>query len=370
MLVWNRSTAGKLIAAVAAIVVVAITIVAVRWNSSTPATTTAAMKGRTVAPQASPVTGRKFKILHIMSYHTPWEWTEGQLAGFKDALRDLDVEYKVYEMDTNRKSSKEWLTQATQEARKLIDEWKPDLVFTSDDTAPQYVVVHYINQDIPFVFSGVNADPKDYGFVGSKNVTGVVEHEHFVQSIRLLKQLVPTVHKIAIISDKAPRWKPVLERMKKAQQELGDVEIARCDFADTFEEFKQIVKGYEGVVDAWTALGYFELKDAEGKNMQYQDVSRWTTENSNLPDFTFWLDRVHYGNLCTVSVSAFAQGQDAGKIARGILVEGKSPSSFPMLPTIKGEPIINLARARKLGLTPSSDVLLTAKVFTKYMWEE
>jgi ABC-type uncharacterized transport system substrate-binding protein len=158
--------------------------------------------------------------------------------------------------------------------------------------------------------------------------------------------------------------------MKEAQQELGDVEIARCDFADTFEEFQQIVKGYEGVVDAWTVLGYFELKDAAGKNMQYQDVSRWTTENSNLPDFTFWLDRVHHGSLCTVSVSAYAQGQEAGKIARGILVEGKSPSSFPMLPTIKGEPIINLARARRLGLTPSSNVLLTARVFTKYKWEE
>ena len=93
-------------------------------------------------------------------------------------------------------------------------------------------------------------------------------------------------------------------------------------------------------------------------------------ENSRLPDFSYWLDRVSYGTLCAVSVSAVAQGQDAGKLARGILVDGKSPSSFPTLSTAKGEPIVSLARAKQLGITPTSDVLLTARVITKYKWNE
>ena len=42
---------------------------------------------------------KQFKILHIMSYHSPWKWTDDQLRGFKYALRDLNVEYKVYQMD-------------------------------------------------------------------------------------------------------------------------------------------------------------------------------------------------------------------------------------------------------------------------------
>jgi ABC-type uncharacterized transport system substrate-binding protein len=116
-------------------------------------------------------------------------------------------------------------------------------------------------------------------------------------------------------------------------------------------------------------LGISEFKDADDNNVPYQEVCRWTAENSKLPDFSFWVDRVDYGTLCAVTVSGYAQGQEAGKIARGILLDGRSPSSFPMLPTVRGEPIINLARARQFGLTPSSDVLLTAKVFTKYKWE-
>ncbi|MCF8053222.1 MAG: hypothetical protein K9L59_18450, partial [Desulfobacterales bacterium] len=56
------------------------------------------------ASQALP-SGEKMKVLHIMSYHTPWEWTTDQLNGFKDALQGLDIEYKVFEMDTKRHSS-------------------------------------------------------------------------------------------------------------------------------------------------------------------------------------------------------------------------------------------------------------------------
>ena len=60
----------------------------------------------------------------------------------------------------------------------------------------------------------------------------------------------------------------------------------------------------------------------------------------------------------------------AGKIAKGILLEGKSPSSYPMVPTVKGEPVISLARAKKLGLKVKSDILLTAEVLEKFEWEQ
>src|SRR3989304_4288688 len=163
---------------------------------------------------------RHFKILHVMSYHSPWEWTDKQLQGFKDALNDLDVQYKVFQMDTKRNSSEQWKLKVAAQAKELIDTWKPDLVFTNDDDAQLYVAKYYVNTDIPFVFSAVNAEPEEYGFAGSKNVTGVLERIHFVQTVRLLKQLVPTVHKIAIITDTGKMWGPIIEMMKQSESEL------------------------------------------------------------------------------------------------------------------------------------------------------
>ena len=60
----------------------------------------------------------------------------------------------------------------------------------------------------------------------------------------------------------------------------------------------------------------------------------------------------------------------AGKIAREILVEGKSPASLPMEPTVKGEPVVSLARAKALGIPVDSNILLTARVLEEFDWEK
>jgi ABC-type uncharacterized transport system substrate-binding protein len=313
---------------------------------------------------------KHFKILHIMSYHLPWKWTEEQLAGFKEALGDLDVEYKVIQMDAKRHSDEQWKLKVAAEAKELIGTWKPDLVFTGDDDAQQYVAKDYVNTNIPIVFCAVNAEPKEYGFAGSKNVTGVLERIHFTQAVQLLKQLVPTVHKIAIITDTGKMWVPVMENeLKRSESELPQgIEVAGYYVLSTFEEYKKTVKDCEGKVDALGMLGVFEFKDENGNNVPLEQVQRWTVENSTLPDFSFWDDRVKKGTLCAVTVSGIAQGQAAGKMARGILSEGRNPAGYPMKATEKGIPIVNLARAKKLNINPASSVLLTAEVVTEFTW--
>jgi len=312
----------------------------------------------------------KYKILHIMSYHSPWEWTDGQLNGFKSALKGLDVEYKVIQMDTKNNSSEESREKIAQEAKDLIDTWQPDLVYTTDDDVQKYIVKDYINKDTPFVFSGVNADPAGYGFVGSKNVTGVIEHQHFVESVELLKKISPDVKKIAVVIDDSAFWNGVTQKMREEESQLpDDVKIASYDLILTFEEYKQKIKEYQTTVDTIALLGVFNFKDDKGENVPFQEVLKWTAENSNLPDFSFWEDRISHGALSSVTVSSYEQGLAAGEIAREILIEGKSPASIPMKPTAKGEPVINLARAKALGLSIDSEILLTAKVIDKFSWE-
>lgn len=157
---------------------------------------------------------------------------------------------------------------------------------------------------------------------------------------------------------------------EKALVALPDCRFISWDTVRTFEEFKKKVGEYQTKTDALALLGIHGFKDNQGTNVPWQEVVRWTTENSQIPDLTFWKDRVPYGTLCAVYVSGYEQGRAAGEIAYGILVEGKSPASFPMVPTVKGEPIISLARARKLGIRVSSDLLLTAAVVSKFQWEQ
>ncbi|MCK9375650.1 MAG: hypothetical protein M0P73_05820 [Syntrophobacterales bacterium] len=305
---------------------------------------------------------KHWKILHIMSYHSPWKWTDGQFDGFKAALQGLDIEYKVFQMDMKRRTGEAWKQEASRAARELIDSWKPDLVYTSDDYAQKYVAEYYLNQKLPFVFSGVNADPSSYGFVGSTNITGVLEEEHIVETIRLLRQIVPTVNKIAIIYDDDPTWPPVLARIKKSLPHLQGLNIISWDLIHTFAQFKQRIVELQKEVDAIGFLGIFTFKDEHGNNVSYKTVCRWVLDHSNLPDFSFWEDRIAYGTLCAVNVSEYEQGYAAGQIARGILVEGRSPASYPMKPTVKGVPMVNLLRAKKLGIRIKTGILLSVTV--------
>jgi ABC-type uncharacterized transport system substrate-binding protein len=158
--------------------------------------------------------------------------------------------------------------------------------------------------------------------------------------------------------------------MRQKMQQLPGVEIVAWDTIQTFAEYKRKIAEYQGNADAIALIGIFNFKDEGGKNVPYQDVLKWTAQNSKLPDFGFWIDRVYFGTLCAVTVSEREQGLAAGRIARAILVDGKSPSSFPMKPTVKGNPAVSLARANKLGIKVKSGLLLSAEVVAKFDWEK
>ncbi len=304
-----------------------------------------------------------------MSYHSPWKWTDDQLNGFKFALKDLNVEYKIFQMDTKRNSGRKWIQEVSRQARRLIDSWQPDLVYTNDDNAQEYVTKYYLNTPLPFVFSGVNANPAKYGYVGSSNVTGVLEKVHFIASVNLLKKIVPEVKRIAVILDDENTWEGVVSRMKSQLKELPEITVVSWNYIDTFRNFKKRIRELQNQADAIALLGIFTYKDDAGKNVPYTQVLKWTAENSNLPDFSFWEDRISYGTLCAVTCSGYKQGLVAGKIAYGILKEGRRPSSYAMKPTVKGHPMINLARAKKMGLRLKTDILLSAEIVEHFIWE-
>jgi ABC-type uncharacterized transport system substrate-binding protein len=152
--------------------------------------------------------------------------------------------------------------------------------------------------------------------------------------------------------------------------QLPGIVLSEIKIVEAFSEFKSLMVSLQDRVDAVAMLGIFTFKDETGSNVPFAEVLKWTAENSKLPDFSFWGSRIPYGTLCAVTVSGYAQGLEAGKIARGVLIERRSPSSYPMKPTIKGKPVISLARANKLGIRINTDILLTAHVIQKYIWEE
>jgi len=303
-----------------------------------------------------------------MSFDSPFRWSDGQFSGFKEGLDIADAQYQVVRMDVKRNSAIQAKKAIAAQVESLVEQWKPDLIYTSDDDALTYIAVPHSGEARPFVFSGVNKSLADHGIEGSPNIVGVLEQEHFTQSVSFARQIDPRCRRIAVVGDKGPQWPPVIERIRRKMSELPECELVSVTQSDTFAQFQQSVLEAQERADLLVQLGVFALKGDDGQNVPYTQVQRWACENSRLPDISFWIDRVFHGVLASVTVSERAQGRAAGELARRILVEGVSPSSLVSEPTVKGHPAVNLTRARDIGLTVNSSVLLSSEVVQGYQW--
>ena len=316
-------------------------------------------------------TTKPLRILHVTSFDSVGRWTTEQFEGFRTALGpDLKAEFRVVELDTLRRSAVPEQQERARQARQLIESWRPDLVYATDDEAQDLVTRYYYNAAVPFVFSGLNKSPAQHGLTGAHNITGVLEQEHFAESVRLFKALVPGARRFQVLCDMAPLWTPTIERISRAAQTLDNVQIVAIDRIDSYAEFQKHVLENTNQSDAYIFLGISTFKDERGANVRLQEVQQWLASHSRVPEISFWSERVYYGALTGVTVSAREQGLAAGKLARAILVEGRNPASLPVVASKKGTPAINLARARALGIMPRSRELLTSEVATDFEWDK
>ena len=329
---------------------------------------TAIISGCIVHEEGTPDVKTGKKVLLIFSYHPEHPWVIEETRGAEDIFKGKGVEFEKFYLDTKRKTSAEWKKKVSEEAVKKIAEFKPDLVIVFDDNACELVAMKYAGKSLPFVFCGMNSDPEDYGFP-AENIAGVVERQHINGTIDLLKQLVPNVKKVAIITDNSPTSHGFVTRLEKTAL---PVEISECYTTDDFDAWKAKVKELQPMVDAIGLFVYHTIKDPakEGEiSLPPEDVLSWTLRNSKLPEFAFFDFTVRAGALCGVTLSGYEQGKAAAEIAIEIL-DGKKPVDIPIKCPEKGNPIVNKRRAEELNITIPTDIVKEVEIIDNGNWEK
>jgi len=316
------------------------------------------------------------KIFWLNSYNSDFQLVVENINAFKEVFKKegVEIEVKEFDLDELRNTSKEHQTTVTKEAIKLIDEYKPDLIYATDDPS-QEVVSKYVNTRIPIVFSGVNNEPQTYGYDKSKNVAGVLEREHFAETIDFLKSLYPNkITTIGVISQDLPQWKPVMDRIRQETDMFPKIQFIGWAMVHTFEDYKKKILEYQNIkVDAIMNFSIAGLVDEKNNSVPETEVTKWLVKNSHIPETTFWGFVVEDGALLSVEVSSEEQGKNAGIIAKSILIDGKLPTSFAFKSTEKGQRYLNLARAKSLDLSQkdiSSTILINSKIIKKFPWEK
>jgi hypothetical protein len=154
------------------------------------------------------------RILHVDSYHQGNEWNDRIAQAVRETLEGAGVELKVIHLDTKRQSSEAQKGAAALRAKRIIEEFRPDVVTASHDNAAEYLIMpYYKDAELPFVFCGLNWDASVYGLPYS-NVTGMVEVSPIPQIINLLTRYADG-DRIGCLTEDTPTKRKELEYHKR-----------------------------------------------------------------------------------------------------------------------------------------------------------
>ncbi len=288
------------------------------------------------------------KVLYINSYHKGLYWSDGIQKAIENTISNSNISifYKRIEMDTKRNSSESYKLKTAQKVKDIIDEFKPDVVITSDDNAAKYVIVPYFkDSSIPFVFCGVNADAKKYGFP-FKNVTGMVE-------IQLIPQIVQTLKKYTkgnrIIYLKGETLTSRIEAGFFEKQLNQKIEKR---FVTTTEEWKKEYLHAQENADILLTGNGAGVKDW---NENRDSIKDFVLKNTKIPSGT-WSAIVDDLVLLSYANRPEEQGTWAANTAIDIL-NGKDISTIPIVTNEKATIHINTKLGKKLNIVFPFDII-------------
>ncbi|MCZ7647514.1 MAG: hypothetical protein M5U26_20030 [Planctomycetota bacterium] len=272
------------------------------------------------------------RILVLHSYYTDYAWVKDIDVGIKRGLANRPYNVRYHYMDTKRHPFPEFMEKAGVTARRMINEWQPDIIIAIDDNAQKYVAKHYIDDPSKVIlFSGLNAELQDYGYDKAKNVSGIIERIPYDAARDIYLQVLPAdKRRIYHISDDS-------ETSVAIHKELENFDWSPLKFVEsrqisTIGEWKKAVKDAEDVSDCLMITHYHTLKDDNDptKIVKPQEVVEWTEKNTNLPTLGFWGFFVEEGGMMAVAVSPYEQGEIPARMAVSIIEGAKGqPGRMP-----------------------------------------
>ncbi len=301
-------------------------------------------------PGTSLAADQKHKILYVDSYHAEYPWSAGITSSIKKVLAERsDIELKITRMDTKRNISENFKRAAALKARKLIKEWRPDMVIASDDNASKYLVApYYSDSDLPFVFCGINGSADPYGFP-TRNVTGMIEVALVEEGVAALRKLTTKNQRIGYIAADVTSTRQILDYGRT----VVDIPTERVHFAKTLEQWKTAYRQLQTSADILLVGPRHGIPD-----WNEEEVVAFIADNSRIPSVSFYNYMYQY-SLLSFGTIAEEQGEYAARTALAIL-DGKNPATIPIVRNHKANILLNMKLAKKMGIKFPIDLVQNA----------
>lgn len=265
--------------------------------------------------------------------------------------RGISCDLRVFHMDIGRHTAEIWRDEQGKRAMIFGNVYEPDIFLVDGDEAARYFTQRAVDTHRKIVFFGVKGKPADYNFVGALNVTGVRESVPVRELFTLMRMLVPSAQRVAVLSDHSLEGEAVLAQIEsEADLPMPVVEVSR---ARTVSEWMEAVRAFQTKADVLLLASYNGvLQDTGYDTVPPDELLRMTSEANRLPDFSFWREAVGpNGVMAAKTVPPTVQAASAVSIAARILDGEEDISRIAIVTCRDCATIISKGRAARLGIT-------------------
>ncbi|AXH10833.1 histidine kinase [Malaciobacter halophilus] len=262
-------------------------------------------------------------ILILHSYNSGLKWSDGITQGIKKVFKDeLDYELTFEYMDSKKIDTKEYFSLLEKLYKQKFSNRDYELIIAIDNYAFDFVLKKHkeIFNSVPIVFCGVeNFKESQIPDSIKEFVTGVVEFKHIKRNIELIKDVIPDLSTLYIISDSSFSSSAIKKQILKASEKFkNDFKIIFNDNVD-FEYLKRDLRNLPKNSAALFTSLYI---DRYHNYIPYNKI-RKLFKNSKVPIFA--VNKIHLkeGVVGGIMVSPQEQGEVAAKKALQILKNRK-----------------------------------------------
>lgn len=277
----------------------------------------------TARPTASP------EILVINSYHVGHAWSDNEMAGIIEILKEAspEIRYDIEYLDCKHHPGYEHFELVKNLFKLKYGSRDIPVVIVTDNPALEFVLKYrsLLCPRSSIVFCGVNNYKKKM-LEGQGNITGLAEALDAVDTMRIALKLHPKTREVFIVHDYTSTGLATGREAKEQMQGMFGQISFRYAQDMTRKELTQFLKDLpqDSLV---LALTYNVFRD--GEVLGHEDTARLLSANAPVPVYGVHQERLGYGIVGGSLLSGRLHGAEAARVALKI-VSGTPASSIPV----------------------------------------
>jgi len=276
----------------------------------------------------------KPRIMVLHSFSQNLSWSRDVDTGIRKVLKTnrLPVTVKWHYLGLDSHQHGDNLKSVVTEAKRAIRQTNPDILIAVDDESNEYVASSFAGKGLPkILFVAILHPPKQYGYEGADNATGIVEQ----LPLDAVRDAILTARKgqparIAVLS-----MNDVTGRAELAQVQSyswGPHRLAAVHASNSFAEWQGFITGVAGQADVLLVMSYGGLIRGNGDDRQTprQEIAMWLEKNAGPLPIGICETYVEDGGGLGISPAPVDFGQQAMKMALKWIAAPKGSTPPPV----------------------------------------